>query len=391
MRRLILVPIVCLLLLFSLSLTFQAQNEPEIRVTFVLTSPDLPDDTSVYITGGIDQLGMWNPGKIKMDSKGSHTWTKEIDVSRPMSIEYKYTLGSWEREGADANGAPLQNLVAKITQSTTINDTILFWTKTGRHKVVVRGQITGTVKYHRGMKGAGLHDRDVIVWLPPDYEHDKTRRYPVVYMHDGQNVIDPATSSFGVDWQIDETADALIKKKSIPPLIVVGIYSTSDRFKEYTPGETGDAYVRFVVNTVKPFIDSTYRTKRDRKNTIVGGSSAGGIISFMIVWEHPEIFSKAICMSPAFKSPGSLTMKFDYVKVVAGSKKRENVFFYIDNGGVGLESQLQPGIDEMISALKSKGYKEPKDFAYIVDSNARHFEADWAKRFPNALTLVLRK
>ena len=391
MRKRIIAPVVCLLLLFSASLTVRAQNEPVIRVTFVLTSPDLPDDTSVYITGGIEQLGMWNPGKIKMDSKGGHTWTKEVQVNRPMSIEYKYTLGSWEREGADATGAPLQNLAAKITQSTTIKDTILFWTKTGRHKVVVRGQITGAVKYHRGMKGAGIQDRDVIVWLPPDYETDKNMRYPVVYMHDGQNVFDPATSSFGVDWQIDETADALISKKSIPPLIVVGIYNTSDRFKEYTPGEKGAAYVSFVVNTVKPFIDSTYRTKRDRKNTIVGGSSAGGIISFMIVWEHPDIFSKAICMSPAFKSPGSLSMNFDYVKVVTGSKKREDVFFYIDNGGVGLESQLQPGIDEMISALKAKGYKEEKDFVYLVDSAARHFEADWAKRFPNALMLALRK
>jgi predicted alpha/beta superfamily hydrolase len=390
MRKLILAPVVCLLLLSSLSLTVPGQNEPVIRVTFVLTSPNLPDDTSVYITGGIEPLGIWNPGKIKMDSKGGHTWTKEVHVNRPMSIEYKYTLGSWEREGADATGAPLQNLEAKITESTTIKDTILFWTKGGRQKVV-RGQITGAVKYHRRMKGAGLQDRDVIVWLPPDYETDKDTRYPVVYMHDGQNVFDPATSSFGVDWQIDETADALIKKHSIPPLIVVGIYNTPDRFKEYTPGEKGNAYVNFVVNTVKPFIDTTYRTKRDRKNTIVGGSSAGGIISFMIVWEHPEIFSKAICMSPAFKSPASLTMNFDYVKVVAGSKKRENVFFYIDNGGVGLESQLQPGIDEMISALKTKGYKEQKDFVYLIDSTARHFEADWAKRFPDALKVVLRK
>jgi predicted alpha/beta superfamily hydrolase len=111
----------------------------------------------------------------------------------------------------------------------------------------------------------------------------------------------------------------------------------------------------------------------------------------MIVWEHPDIFSKAICMSPAFKSPETSSMNFDYVKVVAGSKKREHVFFYIDNGGVGLESQLQPGIDEMIIALKAIGYKEKKDFVYIVDAAARHFEADWGKRFPNALMLALRK
>jgi predicted alpha/beta superfamily hydrolase len=325
-----------------------------------------------------------------MDSKGNHTWAKEIVLNRPLSVEYKYTLGSWEREGANATGAPLPNLEAKITTSTTVRDTILFWTKGPRQRVV-SGQVTGTVKYHRAMKGDGIQDRDVIVWLPPGYETEKATRYPVLYMHDGQNVFDPATSSFGVDWQIDEAVDALIKNKSIPPLIVVGIYNTSDRFNEYTPGEKGTAYVNFVVKNLKPFIDSTYRTKPDRQNTIVGGSSAGGIISFMIVWEHPDIFSKAICMSPAFKTPESISMKWDYVKVVATSKKREDVFFYIDNGGVGLESQLQPGIDEMVSALRAKGYKEQKDFVVIIDPAAKHSEADWAKRFPNALKLALSK
>ena len=364
----------------------QAQNEPLIRVTFILNSPDLPDEAAVYITGGIEQLGNWNPGSVKMDFKGNHTWSKEIVINRPMSIEYKYTLGSWEREGADATGSPLSNLEAKVSQDTVIKDSILFWTKGGRQKVV-QGQITGTVKYHRAMKGEGIADRDVIVWLPPDYETKKRSRYPVIYMHDGQNVFDPATSSFGVDWGIDETVDSLIKKKSIPPVIVVGIYNTSDRTKEYTPGEKGAAYMNFVARKVKPFIDSTYRTKPDREDTIVGGSSAGGLISFMLIWEYPHLFSKAICMSPAFK-----IRDLDYVKVVQTSReKRKDIFIYMDNGGVGLESQLQPGVDEMLAALKAKGYKEGKDFVFILDAQAKHFEADWAKRFPNALLSVLGK
>lgn len=241
------------------------------------------------------------------------------------------------------------------------------------------------------MKGAGLQERDLIVWLPPNYESNKNARYPVVYMHDCQNVIDPATSSFGVDWSIDETADRLIREKAIPPIIMVGIYNTSDRMREYTPGEKGTTYMDFVTHTVKPFIDSNYRTKADRNNTIVGGSSAGGIISFMLVWQHPDVFSKAICMSPAFKTPTSMGNGWDYAEVVRTSKEKPaSVFFYMDNGGVGLESQLQPGIDEMISSLKGKGYIEGKDFIFIRDSAAKHFEADWAKRFPEALKLVLR-
>jgi len=360
-----------------------------IRITFVLTSPDLPDNTSVYITGSVEQLGSWNPGKVKMDSRGNHTWTKEITINGPLSIEYKYTLGTWEREGAQADGSPLSNFVVDASQDRTVKDTVLFWTK-GARKRVNHGQITGTVRYHRGLKGAGLQDRDLIVWLPPGYETDKTRRYPVVYMHDGQNIVDPVTSAFGVDWSIDETATELIKKKSIEPIIVVGIYNTSDRMKEYIPGDKGTAYMNFVVNTVKPLIDSTYRTKPDRKNTIVGGSSAGGIISFMLVWEHSDVFSKAICMSPAFRSlsPGG----WDYTLTVQRSSRPTNpIFLYIDNGALGLDSQLQPGIDAMLTALKSKGYSEGRDFLFLLAPTAKHSEADWAKRFPNALPLVLRR
>src|SRR6185436_4099224 len=129
------------------------------------------------------------------EPKGDHTWTKEISISRPLSIEYKYTLGSWEREGADANGSPLANFVADVRQDKTVKDVVLFWTKGGRQRVN-HGQITGTVRYHRVLRGAGIQDRDLVVWLPPKYEADVTQRYPVIYMHDGQNIFDPTTSSF---------------------------------------------------------------------------------------------------------------------------------------------------------------------------------------------------
>jgi predicted alpha/beta superfamily hydrolase len=379
-------------IIFLLSLFLvaaHAQSSTALHVTFILTSPDLPDDTSVYITGSIAPLGMWNPGKVKMESQGNHTWIKAITVDGPISIEYKYTLGSWEREGANANGSPLSNLFADASADKTVKDTVLFWTKGPRQRVN-HGQITGTVRYHRGLKGVGIQDRDLVVWLPPGYETDKTRRYAVIYMQDGQNVFDPVTSAFGVDWSIDETADDLIKKQAIDPVIVVGIYNTSDRMKEYTPGDKGTAYMNFVVKTVKPLIDSTYRTLSDREHTIVGGSSAGGIISFMLAWEHPEVFSKAICMSPAFKSLSS--DGWDYTQTVQTSTgTRKDLFLYIDNGALGLDSQLQPGIDAMLTALKAKGYREGKDFVFLRDAAAKHSEADWAKRFPNALMLVLGK
>ncbi len=378
-----------LLLALGVSCVF-TQTQAPIHIKFLLKSPDLPDTTTVYITGGPDELGNWDPGKVKMETKGGHQWSKEITIPGPLSIEYKFTLGSWEREGADSKGMPLHNLIVKVSGDTTINNDIHFWTK-GKRERVNYGQITGTVKYHRALKGAGLADRDLIVWLPPEYEKNKSERYPVIYMQDGQNIIDPVTSSFGVDWRIDETVDSLIKAKSISPVIVVGIYNTSDRMKEYVPGEKGTAYMNFVVKVVKPFIDSVYRTKPDRDNTIVGGSSAGGTISFMLVWEHPDVFSKAICMSPAFELPRSMRSNWDYVETVRSSgEKRTGVFFYMDIGGVGLETELQPGVEAMVNALKSKGYVEGKDFVYVHDEKAEHFEAAWAKRFPGALLDVMK-
>lgn len=253
-----------------------------------------------------------------------------------------------------------------------------------------QGQITGVVKYHPAVKSNDLLERNLIVWLPPNYDENPDQRYPVLYMHDGQNIFDPSTSFIGIDWQIDETADSLIRLGEIPPVIIVGIFNTSDRTVEYTPGEKGSAYMDFVVNTVKPLIDNTYRTQSERENTFVGGSSAGGIISFMLVWEYPEIFSKAICMSPAFRNPDGFNYQFNYVTTVQNTESvPDNVFFYMDNGGVDLEALLQPGIDEMLLALDAKGFRLDTDFVFVKDPEATHNEAAWAKRFPDALKIIL--
>ena len=257
----------------------------------------------------------------------------------------------------------------------------------------VEGQVTGTVIYHRSIKGEGLRNRDLVVWLPPGYALDIDQRYPVLYMQDGQNIFDPATSYAGVDWAIDESADRLIRAGNIKPMIVVGIYNTKDRTAEYSPGKKGAAYMDFVVNVVKPLIDRTYRTWRGREHTLVGGSSSGGTISFMLAWDHPEIFSSAICMSPAFKvGPGKDFTEFDFIPYFeVTQEKPRDVFFYIDNGGVELDGILQPGIEEMLASLEQWGYREGKNWIFIHEPEAKHFESAWAERFPGALIRTLRR
>ncbi len=374
------------ILIFSCSYAYSQPQYPHFNtLTFQLFSPDLDTNADVYITGSIPELGNWNPAIVKMSSIGNHLWETSIKTKAAFGIEYKFTLGSWEKESVNANGLPLDNFIVKVASDTIIKNDVFFW-KDGTKKPIV-GKITGTVKYHRNFKGNNLLDRDVIVWLPPTYEESKNQRFDVIYMHDGQNLFDPSTSSFGVDWRVDETMDSLITIKKIKPHIVVGVYNTKDRSSEYLPVEKGGDYMKFLVHQLKPFIDKNYRTNPGKKHTSVGGSSMGGIISFALAWEYPNVFSKAICMSPAFK-----IRHIDYVQNVEKyNGKKKKIKLYIDNGGVGLEEQLQPGIDEMIEVLNQKGYKKDYDYLWILDKNAKHFEAAWAKRMPNALIWLLGK
>jgi predicted alpha/beta superfamily hydrolase len=157
------------------------------------------------------------------------------------------------------------------------------------------------VRYHRKIKSPLLrYARDVIVWLPPSYFINHRKRYPVLFVHDGQNRIDPATSFVGVPWGIDRIGSKLITKGRIKEFIAVGIYNTPDRGWEYAGGPRGKSYAEFVCKKLKNFIDRTYRTLTDASNTANLGASMGGLIAFLISWWHPDVVSGAGCFSSAF-------------------------------------------------------------------------------------------
>lgn len=362
-----------IILLLGYSVMIFAQPSNGVKVTFNVKTKVLEKNEKVYIVGNSDELGRWQPDQIVLEKKDNNTWSRTIEISKGTSCEYKFTLGSWEKEALNPDGTVPQNNILKISNDTAVNFTVDSW-RSGVRKV--EGKITGTVEYHRNMKGSEINPRDIIVWLPPDYQLDRSKRYPVLYMHDGQNIIDPATSSFGVDWGADGTADSLIKAGKMQSIIIVGIYNTKDRFAEYSYTDSGYAYMKFIAEDLKPFIDKTYRTLPDRNNTATMGSSMGGLISLMLAWEYSDVFSKAACLSPAFK-----IRQLDYLPHIYAYKgKKKDIKLYIDNGGIALESELRPGIDEAIEALKGKGFKEGNDLETFFDENAEHNERAWAKR-----------
>ncbi len=362
-------------LFFTLLLIFSSSSLiiSQVKINIVVTSNNVKSNEQIFISGNNPELGNWNPAIIGLDKINDSTYAKEFKFNEGEVIEFKFTKGSWDSEALNDNESTPGNIIIKVLHDTSINYRINHW-KNSRSKIA--GQITGKVIYHNNFKGKNILPRNIIVWLPPSYDSLPNKHYPVLYMHDGQNIFDPATSSFGVDWQIDETADSLIKSDAIREIIIVGIYNTYQRRVEYVNCDTGYAYMKFIVDELKPFIDKTYRTLPERNSTAVGGSSLGGLISFMLAWEYPNIFSMAACLSPAFKID-----KIDYVSSVLDySGPKKPIKFYIDNGGVGLDEKLQPGVDEMISALKEKRYEQGKDLYWFFDLTAEHNERAWSKR-----------
>jgi|WetSurMetagenome_2_1015567.scaffolds.fasta_scaffold46517_3 predicted alpha/beta superfamily hydrolase len=363
-----------LLIIFILPLiAFNYCSKNNVIVTIEVTPNKLSDTSVIYITGNDEQLGNWNADLIQLNKSENGKWTKEFSFEKAKKIEFKITRGSWKSEALNNDGSIPSNYAFEVFNDTIIEIKVNLWADQIERKV--EGQITGTVKYYKNFQGQGIKPRDVIVWLPPGYETELNKNYPVLYMHDGQNIVDPNTSTFQFDWQLDENADSLIRKRLIQPIIIVGIYNTSDRDFEYDEGTLGKAYMNFIIDSLKPFIDRNYRSLSDRENTANGGASLGGLISFILMWEHSDIFSKALCFSPAFKIDN-----YNFVDNITDyNGKKKNIKVFINNGDNELDSQLQPGVDEMLTALIHKGYQQGKEFYSYRAKNSQHGERDWAK------------
>ena len=217
--------------LLGLSLASLLWNENDkVQVTFILESSSLSADANVYLVGSHKKLGAWQPDKIKMkylgiaslkssgNKAGAHRWQKQLNFENGDILEYKFTQGNWANEGANPQGLPLENNYLTVSKNQTVITKVNHWRTAAEFSV--QGKITGTVEYHRQLTGQGILPRDIIVWLPPDYQQNKDKHYPVLYMHDGQNIIDPNTASFKVDWAVDETLTRLIKEQQVPSTII---------------------------------------------------------------------------------------------------------------------------------------------------------------------------
>lgn len=260
--------------------------------------------------------------------------------------------------------------------------------------------------------------RQVDIWLPREYQSKPGQRFPVLYMHDGQNLFNHSSAALGIAWDLDATAQRLIDQKKIKPTIIVAIWSTPRRRVEYFPspvtnyvsdvGEIAvdssqmhtsdypaDDYLQFIVHELKPYLDMHYRTLPDKNNTLVAGSSMGALISFYALTEYPDVFGSAACISTQGRvlfnnGTSSLAQSAQrYIEdklPMAGSHR-----LYVDTSDASLDGYYEQNSLSIDKIIQAKGYVQGRDWITEKNSGSELDEHSWQLRMDPVLEFLLGK
>ncbi|ASJ00629.1 phosphonate ABC transporter ATP-binding protein [Thermococcus gorgonarius] len=337
-----------------------------------------PDGDYVYIAGDFNG---WNPGdeRYRLKKLPDGRWAINLTFPYGTVIEFKFTRGSWETVEKGPNEEEIPNRRFVFKEPGTYEFTVHNW----RDYVESSKEhtITGDVRTFKRFIPQLNDTRRTWVYLPPDYNSSR-KRYPVLYMFDGQNLFDSATA-FLEEWGVDEALEKLYGEENFS-IIVVGIDNGGDkRIDEYAPwvnekygrGGLGNATLEFIVENLKPFIDSQYRT--DPEKTGIMGSSLGGLMALYAGFLYPDVFQYVGAMSPAFWFNPQI---YDFVKNASKGPKR----IYID-WGTAESQEIVSGAEKMVKILENRGYTEGVNLKVVIDEGGEHNEYYWGKRFPGAV------
>lgn len=336
-----------------------------------------------------------------------------LSVAAATTIRVHYDTGFGNRIAIRGSAAPLSWSAGKDATWTSGNVWVYSWSNatsdvdvkplvndaqwsTGANYHVRAGATTDIYPFFGASHGSLVqvpgfaspqlgNSRTLRIYLPPSYGENPAKHYPVLYMHDGQNLFDAQTSAFGTEWRVDENVDAAVGSGQMDEVIVVGVDNTANRIWEYTPccdptygGGGAPTYERFLIDTVKPYIDQHFRTLPSKDDTAVMGSSLGGLLSFYLARRNPAVFAKGGCMSSSFWWNGqALTAE------VEQSTTHVPVQLYLD---AGTSSDGLPETTRMDAALLADGYVQGRDIDFFTAQGGSHNEASWAARVAIPLT-----
>ena len=254
----------------------------------------------------------------------------------------------------------------------------------------------GDLRIHEFTSRIFRNKRFLRVWLPPGYDDNPGQRYPVFYLNDGQNLFESATSFTGVEWQVDETADRLIREGVIPPTIFVGIDNAqAERLKEYIPYRSlnplllrplGDRYPNFLTQEVMPFVHQNYRAAKGPEHTFVGGSSLGGLIALYTIMNKPGVFGGALLESASLWVANRQVLKD---RSFRGWPQK--IFLAVGTQEAGRDDknrQTVENVRELERTLRRSGLDDHRVLVEIAEGGT-HSEGAWAARLPRALLFLL--
>ncbi len=265
-------------------------------------------------------------------------------------------------------------------------------------EVVRAGGVAGDLRLHKFRSRIFKNTRFLRVWLPPGYDDagNAGRHYPVFYLNDGQNLFEAATSFTGIEWQVDEAADRLIREGAIPPMIVVGIDNTGkDRIREYMPHRSmhpmtlrvrGRHYPDFLMKEVMPFVERTYRVAIGPENTGLGGSSLGALIALYTAIARPGAIGRLLLESPSLWASHRQAIKESRsVRIWP-----ERIFLAAGTAEAGNAERSRTVVDDVreLAAIIRRAVLSEKRLRLVIKDGAGHSEAAWAERFPEALRFL---
>ncbi|HEX9102184.1 MAG TPA: alpha/beta hydrolase-fold protein [Polyangia bacterium] len=314
------------------------------------------------------------------------TWDKGIALTAGADDTFTFTVANLQ--------APLQckPLLDDATWSRGPNYTVAPGASVDvyPHFTTVAGTVEKLIAtFHSTALG---NDRAIWAYLPPSYAENTRARFPVLYMHDGQNLFDPALAFGGNEWKVDETLDAAAEDGSIEELIVIGVENTAQRIYEYTPttdpstagGGGGDLYLKLLVDELKPQIDAMLRTRPERAHTGILGSSLGGLISAYAGVKRPDVWGIVGAMSP------STWWNNDVIIGDVGGmpSMARPARVYVDSGDAGTSNDDVTNTNMLAATYVNIGYTSGVDFLHVVQAGGQHNEVYWAERLPGALRFL---
>ncbi len=363
------------------------------QVTFIINKiPDnTPENAAIYISGNFEG---WTGGQekyhLQKNGDSYHITIPRINEK----IQFKFTLGSWDKVETDKNGNNIENrnyIFKKIPE--TVKITVENWNdpkpivSTASKNVSILSE-----EFYIPQLG---RKRKIWLYLPPGYR-DSGKKYPVIYMHDGQNLFDKATS-FSGEWEVDETLNQIFNETG-KGFIVTGIDNGGKkRLDEYSPWENpkygggeGVAYTDFIAKTLKPYVDKHYRTLPEKENTAIFGSSMGGLISFYAGLKYPEIFGLTGVFSPSFWFSEK---SFDFARS-HGNQQDSRIYFLCgdaegENTTLNEISQTVLDMNKMSELLRISGF-ETKNILLKVIPGGKHNEKLWRENFKEAVTWLFK-